>query len=592
MSRRSSGGSSVESYTISRRRMRKSGFVSTPGAEVMALRGDTVRFECELVNENDEVEWFINDKSFAADARATEESDGFLRILTITDLTPKDSGMTVEVRLGENVATSKVIVEDTLAEIVKRLERRTTGKEGEDVALSIELDHEAQEVTWYKDEKIISNTEKLQIVNEDTVCRLIIKHADFYDSGQYTVDVDGSKSYTKLQIIGKPVVKKGDKKTIEVERDENIMFNVAFECYEEPSVTCLFKGTALREDAKTHIDTHEGVVRFCRKHVTKADSGDYTIKLFNEFGEDFEMVTVFVKDVPAKPAGISVTEIESEAITIKWAPPEDDGGQPITGYIVEKKEDGRRTFHKVSAGKTTCTIDELEMLKGYILRVSAVNKYGAGEAVETPVVTTGTTYKAPQVSSPPSISDITERGCALSWAKPEEDGGSPIYGYDVYKKEDGGDWIKMNDELLFQEHYAVGDLQPNINYVFKVEAHNEAGFISSSNVESEPLLITPTLGRPTTVLNVPRILITGVNSVTVEWDVDESEPCTEFIVSYKSESSSVWTEVNCQLNSCAITDLKEGVSYVFKVAPVNAQGAGDFSEETEPVKILRKRCEF
>lgn len=55
-------------------------------------------------------------------------------------------------------------------------------------------------------------------------------------------------------------------------------------------------------------------------------------------------------------------------------------------------------------------------------------------------------------------------------------------------------FYQMNEELQFHERFTTGDLLPNISYVFKVEAHNEAGFVSTSNVESEPHLISPTLG--------------------------------------------------------------------------------------------------
>ncbi|VDK54731.1 unnamed protein product [Cylicostephanus goldi] len=143
----------------------------------------------------------------------------------------------------------------------------------------------------------------------------------------------------------------------------------------------------------------------------------------------------------------------------------------------------------------------------------------------------------------------------------------------------------MNEELLFKEQFTVTDLRPNVSYVFKVEAHNEAGFISASNVESEPLRIKAALDLPTTIISPPRVIPTGLESVTVTWDVDESIAYSEYVVSYKSESSSVWTEVKCQTNTCTINELKEGVSYVFKVAPANEQGAGTFSEETHPVKV-------
>ncbi|KAJ1359849.1 hypothetical protein KIN20_018667 [Parelaphostrongylus tenuis] len=100
------------------------------------------------------------------------------------------------------------------------------------------------------------------------------------------------------------------------------------------------------------------------------------------------------------------------------------------------------------------------------------------------------------------------------------------------------------------------------------------------------LVITPTLGRPTSVPPIPRIFITSTDSVRLEWDIADEETSAEYTVSYKSEKSSIWTEVNCSVNSCSIDGLKEGVSYVFKVAARNEAGVGTFSEETPPIKLI------
>uniref|UniRef100_A0A0K0DEZ0 Fibronectin type-III domain-containing protein n=1 Tax=Angiostrongylus cantonensis TaxID=6313 RepID=A0A0K0DEZ0_ANGCA len=446
-SRRSSGASEVGSYSISRRKMRKSGFVSAPGPEMFALRGDTVRFECELVNEDDKVEWFINDKSYAAEPRSLEEADGPFRRLTIRNLTPEDTGMIVEVRLKENVVTSKLVVEEILAEITKRLDYKSTGEEGKPVTLTIGLDHPAKEVKWYKDNEEITESLKYDIGVKNNFCYLTIKKVEYENAGQYTVIADGSKSYTNLRILGKPRIKTTEHELVEIERNENIMLSATFDCQEEPTAMCLFNGEVLHEDAKTHLEVHQNTVKFCKRNATKADSGEYTIKLSNEFGEDLETFNVKVKDVPGAPSSISVKEVGSDTISIKWEKSLDDCGAPITGYIIEKKEDGRRTFHKVaqvSGSKTSYVVEELENATSYVLRVSAVNKYGPGEYIETPVVTTATPFMAPQIAKPPTISDITDDGCVLTWQKPLEDGGSPIYGYDVYRREDGGGWMKVN----------------------------------------------------------------------------------------------------------------------------------------------------
>ncbi|VDM54488.1 unnamed protein product [Angiostrongylus costaricensis] len=588
-SRRSSGASGIGSYSISRRKMRKSGFVSAPGPEMFALRGDTIRFECELVNEDDEVEWLINDKPYAAEPRSLEEADGPFRRLTIRDLTPEDTGMIVEVRLNENVVTSKLVVEEILAEITKRLDYKSTGEEGKPVTLTIALDHPAKEVKWYKDNEEITESLKYDIDVKNNFCHLTIKKVDHEDAGQYTVIADGSKSYTNLRILGKPRIKTTEHELVEVERNENIMLNASFDCQEEPTAMCLFNGEVLHEDAKTHLEVHQNTVKFCKRNATKADSGEYTIKLSNEFGEDLETFNVKVKDVPGAPCSISVNEVGSDTISIRWEKSTDDGGAPITGYIIEKKEDGRRAFHKVaqvSGSKTSYVVEELENATSYVLRVSAVNKYGPGEPIETPVVTTATPFMAPQITKPPTITNITDDGCVLTWQKPLEDGGSPIYGYDVYRREDDGEWMKISEDLVFVERYVITGLLPSVNYEFKIEACNEAGLTSNSNLPSETLMITPTLGRPATIPSIPHITITSTDSVSLEWDIPEEETSTEYTVSYKSEKSSIWTEVNCSANSCSIDGLKEGVTYVFKVAARNEAGLGVFSDETPPIKLI------
>jgi len=42
-------------------------------------------------------------------------------------------------------------------------------------------------------------------------------------------------------------------------------------------------------------------------------------------------------------------DIIKNTVQLSWEPPEDDGGSPVTGYIIEKREVSRKTWNKVSS---------------------------------------------------------------------------------------------------------------------------------------------------------------------------------------------------------------------------------------------------
>ena len=62
--------------------------------------------------------------------------------------------------------------------------------------------------------------------------------------------------------------------------------------------------------------------------------GTYKIKLMCEAGTFEATGYVNVLDVPGKPKNFSPDEIRAEHVKISWTKPDDDGGVPITGYVV------------------------------------------------------------------------------------------------------------------------------------------------------------------------------------------------------------------------------------------------------------------
>lgn len=84
---------------------------------------------------------------------------------------------------------------------------------------------------------------------------------------------------------------------------------------------------------------------------------------------------------PGVPVGpIKIGEIFAERIGLSWNPPTDDGGSKITNYVVEKREENRKTWVHVSSDPKECqyTVQRLTEGHEYEFRVMAQNKYGIG----------------------------------------------------------------------------------------------------------------------------------------------------------------------------------------------------------------------
>ena len=77
----------------------------------------------------------------------------------------------------------------------------------------------------------------------------------------------------------------------------------------------------------------------------------YTIRLTCEAGTFEASGYVNVLDVPLKPRNLNPDEVRAEHVKLSWDPPLDDGGTPITGYLVR--------YMDIDSGEwaTACTVN-------------------------------------------------------------------------------------------------------------------------------------------------------------------------------------------------------------------------------------------
>ena len=188
--------------------------------------------------------------------------------------------------------------------------------------------------------------------------------------------------------------------------------------------------------------------------VTKAergDSGKYELKLVNSKGELKIPIEIEVIDKPSAPGGpLKVSDVFIDRATLQWRKPEDDGGSPISNYIIEKMDLAKQVWAplEIVSGKETKKTVKCTPGKEYIYRVRAVNSEGESPNLETPLedkILAKNPFDEPKAPGTPQISDWDKNRTDLEWTKPDSDGGAPIEKYIIEKRETpNGAWSPVS----------------------------------------------------------------------------------------------------------------------------------------------------
>ncbi|XP_011700590.1 PREDICTED: twitchin isoform X1 [Wasmannia auropunctata] len=375
---------------------------------------------------------------------------------------------------------------------------------------------------------------------------------------------------------------------------EPFTITVPYTANPKPRPNWSINGEEVLTGERIKFETTDVASQFINKKAKRSDTGTYTIYLTNTVGTDSASCKVLVVDKPSPPlAPLDISDITPETCTLTWKPPFDDGGSPITNYIVEKL-DPAGFWVKLSsfARSTHYDVIGLEPNRTYNFRVRAENQYGISDPLQADEpITAKFPFTVPDPPGQPRVIDWDTSNATVVWTRPLSDGGSRIQGYKIEFRDPAEDvqWRVANDYLFKDTTYVCYGLMSGHEYEFRIRAKNAAGF-SKPSPPSAPFRLKSKFNVPSPP-GTPQVTKVGKNYVDLRWEPpvsDGGSRITGYVIEKREVGSAMWSkcnEYNVVDTEYTVMHLIERGDYEFRIFAVNAAGRSQPSSCTTPVKI-------
>ncbi len=276
--------------------------------------------------------------------------------------------------------------------------------------------------------------------------------------------------------------------------------------------------------------------------------------------------------IPTAPVGISATR-GNGVVEVSWSPPLNDGGLPISAYVIDWVSSTGATGAIETSG-TGYTMQNLLNGATYTVTVSAVNEAGTSPAG-------GSASATPAAAPGPPAAVTVDRGDGridVTWQPPAADGGKPVLSYTVsWSAPDGA---TGSADTAATTHTFDG-LTNGATYTVTVTAANEVGTSAASQ---------PASGTPAHIPGAP-VAVSTVREdsrILVSWDPPASDGglrVTGYTLLWVAPDGATGS-AETTATSHTIDGLSNGTTYGITVSATNEVGT---SVTADPVRATPAR---
>ncbi|XP_053361693.1 fibronectin type-III domain-containing protein 3A-like isoform X2 [Clarias gariepinus] len=322
---------------------------------------------------------------------------------------------------------------------------------------------------------------------------------------------------------------------------------------------------------------HKGEEKSCVvKELRRYTSYRFRVSVAGQEGHNVSSAVVDYRTLPDRPGSPGKpalhSSVQPHSLHVVWEAPEDDGGSPVTLYILElSQSDQWDVVYRGPLQQHVC--EGLQEGRLYKLRVYCESLGGQSQMSESLCVQTAPLPPGPCQALHPA-EGATSTQISLSWDPPVCDGGAAVSQYCVEMAQSVGD----SQQQVFEgsdPNCTVPQLLPGTTYLFWVKARNPAGWGPLSDV----CQASTTPGAPEQC-SVPNLTLSTCSSVLATW---KSPACNgsdvyEFKMEWGPEESALELLYSGSLSQYEVSDLQPATQYYCRVQAVNAVGAGLFSD--------------
>ncbi|XP_065450138.1 LOW QUALITY PROTEIN: immunoglobulin-like and fibronectin type III domain-containing protein 1 [Chrysemys picta bellii] len=199
---------------------------------------------------------------------------------------------------------------------------------------------------------------------------------------------------------------------------------------------------------------------------------------------------------------------------------------------------------------------------------------------------------------PIEVVDSSTPGITIQWKPPKDDGGTPVQNYIIERQQVGRKtWVTLGETSRNNSTFTTNKAGQDKSYRFRVRAVNAEG--KSKALESDEVMAATKGKRKSFVANLflaflgppapPQFVSANKESITLSWAAPPKTGNSRilgYILEKHKKGSNIWTPITdlpITDRKWMVTDLKEGLQYEFRVAAVNAAGAGEASAPSDAI---------